>query len=92
MVRKRKDAGLLLFIGEVRKLHQEGKHLAVKHVKAHRTKKAKHDMSHSERFITEGNEKADERAKIGTMLDGSYMAQIGVCAVQQKREVFFCAA
>ena len=35
----------------------------VEHVKAHRTKKEKTDMSHFEKFVTEGNEKADELAK-----------------------------
>ena len=35
----------------------------VEHVKAHRTKKEKKDMSHFEKFVTEGNEKADELAK-----------------------------
>ena len=37
--------------------------MAVEHVKAHRTKKEKKEMSHSENFVTEGNEKADELAK-----------------------------
>ena len=32
----------------------------VEHVKAHRTKKEKKEMSHFEKFVTEGNEKADE--------------------------------
>ena len=35
----------------------------VEHVKAHRTKKDKKEMSHFERFVTEGNEKADVLAK-----------------------------
>ena len=35
----------------------------VEHVKAHRTKKEKKEMSHFEKFVTEGNEKADELAK-----------------------------
>ena len=37
--------------------------MEVEHVKAHRTKKEKKDMSHFEKFVTEGNEKADELAK-----------------------------
>ena len=32
----------------------------VQHVEAHRTKKEKTIMSQFERFVTEGNEKADE--------------------------------
>ena len=35
----------------------------------HRTKKEKKDMSHFEKFTTEGNEKADELAKEGALLD-----------------------
>ena len=35
----------------------------VEHVKAHRTKKDKKEMSQFEKFVTEGNEKADELAK-----------------------------
>ena len=35
----------------------------VEHVKAHRTEKDKKTMSHFEKFVTEGNEKADELAK-----------------------------
>ena len=38
-------------------------------VKAHRTKKEKKEMSHFESFVTEGNEKADELAKAGAILD-----------------------
>ena len=41
----------------------------MEHVKAHRTKKEKQEMSHLEKFVTEGNEKADELAKAGAMLD-----------------------
>ena len=37
------------------------------HVKAHRTKKNKKDMSQYETFATDGNEKADELAKAGAM-------------------------
>ena len=38
-------------------------------VKAHRTKKEKKEMSHFESFVTDGNEKADELAKAGAILD-----------------------
>ena len=48
-------------------------------------------MSLFENFITEGNEKADEPAKDGAMLDGGGMAQIRARTVQQKREEV-CAA
>ena len=41
----------------------------VEHVEAHRTKNGKKFLSHVEKFVTEGNEKADELAKAGAMLD-----------------------
>ena len=47
----------------------------VEHVKAHRTKKDKKEMSQSEKFVAEGYEKADELAKAGAMLDEGFMAE-----------------
>ena len=47
----------------------------VAHVKAHRTKKEKEKMTQYERFVTEGNEKADELAKAGAFLDEGFMAE-----------------
>ena len=44
--------------------------MEIEHVKAHRSKKERQQMSLFERLITEGNEKADELAKEGAMLDG----------------------
>ena len=41
----------------------------VEHVKAHQTETDNKEMSHFEKFVTEGNEKADELAKEGAMLD-----------------------
>ena len=37
--------------------------MEVEHVKAHRTKKDKKEMSRIDKFIIEGNEKADELAE-----------------------------
>ena len=48
--------------------------MEVAHVKAHRTKKEKEKMTKIERFVTEGNEKADELAKAGAMLDEGLVA------------------
>ena len=48
--------------------------MEVAHVKAHRTKKEK--MTQFERFVTEGDEKADELAKAGGMLDEGFMAEV----------------
>ena len=53
--------------------------------KAHRYKKEMQQMSLFERFIAEGNEKAEEIAKEGAMLDGGNMAQVRVSTVQQER-------
>ena len=49
--------------------------MEVEHVKAHRTKKEKKDMSHFEKFITGGNEKADPPATEGALLDNGFMAE-----------------
>ena len=45
----------------------------LEHVKAHRTKKEKKDMSHFEKLITEGNEKVDELARARAMLHEGFM-------------------
>ena len=48
----------------------------VEHVKAHCTGKDKREMTHFQKFVIEGNEKADELAKAGAMLDeGSWRRQ-----------------
>ena len=65
-----KNADLWIWIWEkVRRIHQEGVLLEVEHVKAHRSKKEVQEMKLFERFVTEGNERADELAKDGAMLD-----------------------
>ena len=56
------------------------------HVKAHRTKKEKEKMTKIERFITEGNEKADELAKAGAMLDEGFMAEARAETMKKERE------
>ena len=48
-------------------------------------------MSLFEKFITEGNEKADEPAKEGARLDGGDMAQVKAITVQQAREEVYAA-
>ena len=63
----------------------------VERVKAHRAKKSKKEMSHFEKFIIEGNEKADELAKAGAMLDEEFMAEARAKTVKQDREEV-CAA
>ena len=58
----------------------------VEHFKAHRTEKDKKDMSHFVKFVTGGNEKADELAKAGATLDEGFMAQARAKTFQQERE------
>ena len=60
--------------------------MEVEHVKAHRTKKGKKNMSQFERFVTDGHEKADELAKAGAMLDEGFMAEAKAETMQQERE------
>ena len=64
------DADLWIKIWEEsHELVKRGILVEVAHVKAHRTKKEEEKMTQFERFVTEGNEKADELAKAGAMLD-----------------------
>ena len=65
--------------------------IEVEHLKAHRTKKEKNEMSHFEKFITEDNEKADELAKEEAMLDEGFMAETRSKTVQQEREEVYAA-
>ena len=58
----------------------------VEHVKVHRTMKEKKEMSHCEKFVTEGNEKADELAKEGAMLDDGFMVEARTKSMQHERE------
>ena len=63
----------------------------VEHVKAHRTKNVKKDMSQFEKFVADGDEKADELAKAGATLDEGIMAETRAKTVQQVREVVYAA-
>ena len=65
---------------------REGILADVDNAKAHRTKKEKKDMAQFEKFITEGNEKADELAKGGALLDTGFMAEARTETMQQERE------
>ena len=49
-------------------------------------------MSLFEKFITEGNEKADDPAKEGAMLDGGFMAQARASTVQQEKGEVYAAS
>ena len=63
----------------------------MEHVKAHRTKEEKKEMSLFQKFVTEGNEKADELAKAGAMLDERFMAEARAETIKQEREEVYAA-
>ena len=65
--------------------------MEVEHVKAHRTKKEKEHLTHFEKFVSEGNEKADDSAKEGAMLDEGFMAEARAKTMQQEREEVYVA-
>ena len=71
---------------ELHELVKRGILVEVEHVKAHRTKKERENMTQLERFVTEGNEKADELAKAGGMLDEGFLAEATAETMKQKRE------
>ena len=71
---------------ELHELVERGILVEVAHVKAHRTKKEKENMTKIERFVTEGNEKADELAKAGAMLDEGLMAEARAETMKKERE------
>ena len=74
MVRKRD----IVIWEAVCNVHQEGILLEIEHVKAHRSKKEKQDMSlFFDSFCTEGNERADEPAKDGAIAVRSKPSPIG---------------
>ena len=53
--------------------------------------KKKKEMSHIERFVTEGSEQADELAKAGALLDEGFMAKARANTNQQEREEVYAA-
>ena len=58
------DAGLWIKIWEELQLSKSKEILLeVEHVKAHRKEKDKKEMTHFEKLVTDGNERADELAK-----------------------------
>ena len=86
------DADLWLTIWEeLHELVKRGIVVEVARVKAHRTKKETEKMTNIERFVTEGNEKADELAKAGAMPDQGLMAEVRAVTVKQEREEVYVA-
>ena len=61
----------------------------VEHIKAHRPRKRSNKCGSSRNLSLKGNEKADESAKDGAMMDGGVMARVRASTVQQgRREVY----
>ena len=86
------DADLWIKIWEeLHRLSARDVAVEVEHVKAYRTKKEKKEMSCFETFVTEGNEKANELAKGGAMLDKGFMAEARAKTMQQEREEVYAA-
>ena len=76
---------------ELHELVKRGILVEVENVKAHRTKKEKEEMMQFERFVTEGNEKADELAKAGAMMDDGFMAEARAETMKQERDEVYVA-
>ena len=70
---------------EIHRVHQDGILVEVELVKAHRSKREKQQRALFEKHIAEGNEKADELAKDGAMMDKGEMALTRASTVQQRR-------
>ena len=49
-------------------------------------RRTKKEVSNFDKFVTEGNEKADELAKVRGMLDERFMAEARAETIQQERE------
>ena len=71
----RKGDLLMKIWEEVDELVKKGILVEVAHVKAHRTKKEKEKVTQFQRFVTDGNEKADELAKAGAMMDEGFVGE-----------------
>ena len=65
--------------------------MEVAHVKAHRTKNEKAKMTKFERFVTEGDEKADELANEEAMLVEGFVAEVRSDTIKQGREEVYVA-
>ena len=76
---------------ELHELVERGILVEVAHVKAHRTKKEKDNMTKIERFVTEGNEKADELAKAGAMYVALQYALVNKRRERMKYRTEWCA-
>ena len=80
----------MLIWEEVHRIRQEVLLLEVEHVKAHRSKNEVQEVTLFEHFVTDGNEGADEMAKVEAMLDGGDMEQIRASTVQAENRGGLC--
>ena len=69
------DADVWIKLGGINAFSGRKGHFGESGTCTHRTRKEKKDMSHFEKFTTEGNEKADELAKEGALLDKWFVAE-----------------
>ena len=65
---------------------EKNKDLDGKHEKAHRTETEKKVMISEEMFVTECNEKADELAKDGAVVDGGAIAVAMALTIKRLRK------
>ena len=85
-----KEREMLICGSELHCMAERGILVEVQHVRTHHTKKEKKDMSQFEKFVIEGNEKANDCAK-GAMLDEGFMAEARAKPMQQEREGDVCS-
>ena len=63
-----------------------------KHVEVHRTEKDKKKMSHFEKYVIDGNQKADELAKVGAIFDEGFMAKNSQAGARRRlRSLALCS-
>ena len=63
----------------------------MKRVKAHRTEEEKKTMTSEDKFVMEGDEKANELAKDGAEEDGGAMAAAKALTVKQLRKRIYAS-
>ena len=63
----------------------------MKRVKAHRTEEAKKTMTSEDKFVMEGDEKANELAKDGAEEDGGAISAAKALTVKQLRKPIYAS-
>ena len=85
------DADLWIKIWDELHLLTSKKIVEVEHVKAHRTKKDKNEVTQFEKFVAECKEKADKLAKADALLDEGFVTHTRAKTVKQEREEVYAA-